>query len=75
MTNNHFKSTKPTDVDLERDSGIGQSEGLNRCAELMISRVKTPMKVMLAMKPIVSAVWILTTSAGRTSSWRRYYAR
>jgi hypothetical protein len=30
MTNNHFKTTKPSDVDLKRDPGIGQSKGLNR---------------------------------------------
>jgi hypothetical protein len=30
MTNNHFKTTKPTEIDLKRDSGIGQSKGLNR---------------------------------------------
>lgn len=29
-TNQHFKTTKPSDVDLARDPGIGQSKGLSR---------------------------------------------
>ncbi|MBY5412036.1 hypothetical protein HFO98_26995 [Rhizobium leguminosarum] len=30
MTSKHPKSTRPTDADLERDPGIGQSKGLHR---------------------------------------------
>ena len=27
---NHLKNNRPSDVDLEKDPGIGQSKGLNR---------------------------------------------
>jgi hypothetical protein len=30
MTNNHMKTKHPSDADLKRDPGIGQSKGLNR---------------------------------------------
>jgi hypothetical protein len=30
VTNNHIKTSRPSDTDLKRDPGIGQSKRLNR---------------------------------------------